>query len=134
MISTRIAVSRPLCQVIAAASVIVVYAAGFLYMVCILLYVVHSTWSTVVPATRGHCRFGAKVSPRGRWSFVAGMENVDTHINGHTSIAHIVYALLMHTQNRYGGNEHREIASPNITTVHVRPYSTGYATWNKWTQ
>ena len=28
---------------------------------------------TVVPAKRGYCGFGAKVSPRGRWSLVAGI-------------------------------------------------------------
>ena len=27
---------------------------------------------TVVPATSGHFRFGAKVAPRGRWPLVAG--------------------------------------------------------------
>ena len=56
--------------------------------------------------------------PRGR------DRNFDTHINGNTSIAHIV---LMHTQNRYGGNEHREIASPNITTVGLRVGPTAHA-------
>ena len=58
---------------------------------------------TVVPATRGHCRFGAKVSPRGR------DRNFDTNIYGHTSSAHIVYALLMHEQNRSGGYENGKI-------------------------
>ena len=71
---------------------------------------------TVVPATRGHCRFGAKVSPRGRWSLVAGID-ILTHIYGHTYIAHIVYALLMHTQTRYESNENREIPIIYITTV-----------------
>ena len=76
--------------------------------------------STVVPATRGHCRFGAKVSLRGRWSLVAGGpswqvvprgrdSNFDTNIYGHTSSAHIVFPLLMHKQNRSGGYENREI-------------------------
>ena len=31
--------------------------------------------STVVPATSGHLRFGAKVALRGRWPFVAGNRN-----------------------------------------------------------
>ena len=31
--------------------------------------------STVVPATSGHLRFGAKVAPRGRWPLVAGNGN-----------------------------------------------------------
>ena len=30
---------------------------------------------TVVPATGGHLRFGAKVAPRGRWPLVAGNGN-----------------------------------------------------------
>ena len=30
---------------------------------------------TVVPATSGHLRFGAKVAPRGRWPLVAGNGN-----------------------------------------------------------
>ena len=60
-------------------------------------------WCTVVPATRGHCRFGAKVSPRGRDS------HFDTNIYGHMSSAHIVFTLLMHKQNRSGGYENREI-------------------------
>ena len=42
--------------------------------------------------------------------------NVDTHIYGHTSSAHIVYALLMHTQNRSEGNESGEIPITCITT------------------
>ena len=32
-------------------------------------------WYTVVPATSGHLRFGAKVAPRGRWPLVAGNGN-----------------------------------------------------------
>ena len=34
-----------------------------------------SNGSTVVPATSGHLRFGAKVALRGRWPFVAGNIN-----------------------------------------------------------
>ena len=48
------------------------------------------------------------MSPRGRWSLVAGID-ILTHIYRHTSIAHIVYALLMHTQTRSESNENREI-------------------------
>ena len=44
-----------------------------------------------------------QVVPRGRDS------NFDTNIYGHTSSAHIVFALLMHKQNRSGGYENREI-------------------------
>ena len=74
---------------------------------------------TVVPATRVHCRFGAKVSPRGRWSLVAGTEIV-THISTCTRLLHIiVYALLMHIQTRSESNENREI--PSITTCTVCP-------------
>ena len=70
---------------------------------------------TVVPATRGHCRFGAKVFPRGRWSLVAGIE-ILTHVSTETRLLHIiVYALLMHTQTRSESNENREI--PSITTL-----------------
>ena len=46
-----------------------------------------------------------QVVPRGRDI------HFDTHIYRHRSIAHIVYALLMHTQNRSEDNENREIAS-----------------------
>ena len=66
---------------------------------------------TVVPATRGHCRFGPKVSPRGR------DRNVDRHVC--TLVHIIVYALLMHTQTRSESNENREI--PTITTCTVCP-------------
>ena len=45
-----------------------------------------------------------QVVPRGR------DRNVDTNIYGHTSSAHIVFALLMHKQNRSGGYENREIS------------------------
>ena len=69
-----------------------------------------SAINTVVPATRGHCRFGAKVSPRGR------DRHFDTHIYGHTYIAHIVYALLMHTQTMSESNENRETPITCITT------------------
>ena len=31
--------------------------------------------TTVVPATSGHLRFGAKVAPRSRWPLVAGNGN-----------------------------------------------------------
>ena len=65
---------------------------------------------TVVPATRGHCRFGAKVSPRGR------DRHFYTHIYAHTSIAHIVYALVMHTQTMSESNENRETPITCITT------------------
>ena len=44
-----------------------------------------------------------QVVPRGRDS------NYDTNIYGHKSSAHIVFALLMHNQNRSGGYENREI-------------------------
>ena len=82
--------------------------------------------STVVPATRGHCRFGAKVSPRGRWQVPRGRDrHFDTHIYGHTSIAHIVYALLMHTQTMSESNENRDTPITCITTCSIcRPYTT----------
>ena len=36
---------------------------------------IHLEYDTVVPATSGHLRFGAKVALRGRWPFVAGNIN-----------------------------------------------------------
>ena len=55
------------------------------------------------------------MSPRGRWSLVAGTE-ILTHTSTGTRLLHIiVYALLMHTQTRSESNENREI--PSITTV-----------------
>ena len=84
---------------------------------------------TVVPATRGHCRFGAKVSPRGRWSLVAGID-ILTHRSTGTRLLHIiVYALLnAYTKVKtgmYQGNENREIASTYITTCSIVGH-TGY--------
>ena len=51
-----------------------------------------------------------QVVPRGR------NRHFDTHIYGHTSIAHIVYALLMHTQTMSESNENRETPITCITT------------------
>ena len=52
-----------------------------------------------------------QVVPRGR------DRHFDTHIYGHRYIAHIVYALLMHSQNRSEGSENREIASTYYITA-----------------
>ena len=43
---------------------------------------------TVAPATRGHCQFGAKVSPRGRWFLVAGID-ILTQISTGIRLVHI---------------------------------------------
>ena len=42
---------------------------------CQSLANMYSVSNTVVPATGGHFRFGAKVAPRGRWPLVAGNGN-----------------------------------------------------------
>ena len=75
--------------------------------------------TTVVPAMRGHCRFGAKVSPRGRWSPVAGTD-ILTHrsICGHTSALYRVCTANAYT-NEAESNENRDI--PSITTCTVCP-------------
>ena len=62
------------------------------------------------------------MSPRGRWSLVAGID-ILTHISTGTRLLHIYrvrnYALLMHTQTMSESNENRETPITCITTCSI---------------